>query len=151
VTGANTSMASVIAPSAGNQITVRLTVTDDQDHIDTADVLIGSTQAASTAPASAGSTPCATPVTSGPTPVIAPPPPPPPPAPAPTPAPTQSSGHHGGGGSFELMSLSLLGLLVWRRRMSLRNARVTRYISKEPALYLSRTPLTDQGLSKNYN
>jgi len=151
VTGANTSMASVIAPSAGSQITIRLTVTDDQNHIDTADVLIGSTQAASTAPASAGSTPCATPVTSGPTPVIVPPPPPPPPTPAPTPAPTQSSGHHGGGGSFELVSLSLLGLLVWGRRMTLRNARVTRYISKEPALYLRRTPLTDQGLSKNYN
>jgi serine protease len=127
VAGAATATASVVAPSTAS-ITLRLTVTDDQGLSDTADVLIGPNSISSEAPASAGSTPCATAITSGVTPVpgqASTPTPAPSPAPAPT---TSPSSHHGGGGSLELLDLTLLGALAWRRRGSTRRARFSRCI-----------------------
>jgi serine protease len=101
--GANTSTATLIAPSSGS-ITVRVTVTDDLGRTDSADVAIATNNAASLAPASAGVTACAAAVTSGPTPVNTPP------AANPTPA-TPSRGGGGGGGSLGLITLFLLGVL----------------------------------------
>jgi serine protease len=116
IVGADTSTATVVAPTSGS-VTVSVTVTDDQGHSDSATVLIGTNSASSTAPASAGTTACAPAITSGPTPVATPPPAPtPPPTPNPTPQPAQSSGGGGGGGSFELLTLGLLGLIAVRRR-----------------------------------
>jgi len=108
VVGADTSSATVIAPSSGS-ITLRVTVTDSQNRVDTADVSIEPGRANSAAPTTAGSTPCASPVTSGPTPGGTTPAP----APTPTPSPTPSSGGGGGGGggSLGLITLFLLGLL----------------------------------------
>jgi hypothetical protein len=70
----------------------------------------------SLAPASAGAAPCATPVTSGPTPGMATPTPPA----NPTPTPPRRGG--GGGGSLGLITLLLLGVLclAGERRRSLR-------------------------------
>jgi serine protease len=114
IQGANTAAATVIAPSSGS-ITVRLTVTDSQNRTDIADIQVESTRASTTAPATAGSTPCATPVTSGPTPTAATPTP----TSTPTPTPAKSGG---GGGSVELLTLFLLGVMwsarTWRRRRS---------------------------------
>ena len=104
---ANTSNATLIAPSTGS-IIVRVTVSDDQGRTDTADVVVGPDRVTSDASPSAGVTACAVPVTSGATPVDPPPPPPPPPAPTPTPTPPRSGG---GGGSIELTTLFLLGAL----------------------------------------
>lgn len=108
VLGANTSIATVIAPTAGS-ITVRLTVTDDLGRTDAADVVVGLNGVTSNTGASAGVAACAVPVTSGPTPVE--------PTPAPPPTPPREGG---GGGSLELMTLLLLGALSltsgWRRR-----------------------------------
>jgi len=118
VGGANTSTATLIAPSSGS-ITVRVTVTDDLGRTDFADVFIATNSAASVAPASAGVTACAAPVTSGPTPV-APSTPTPTPAPTPTPS-TPRGGGGGGGGSLGLITLVLLGvswLAGQRRRVS---------------------------------
>jgi serine protease len=115
ILGANTSAATVIAPSSGS-ITLRLTVTDSQNQTDTADIQVESDRASTAAPAMAGSTPCAAPVTSGPTPGAATPTPTP--APAPNPTPPKSGG--GGGGSIGMTTLFLLILLwsgrTWRRR-----------------------------------
>jgi len=109
IVGADTSSATVIAPSTGS-VTLRLTVTDSQNRTDVAEVRIEPNRATSAAPASAGATPCASPVTSGPTPTGATPTPP-------APTPTRSSGGGGGGGSFELATLFLLGV-IWSRRMT---------------------------------
>jgi len=113
VVGADTSSATVIAPSSGS-ITLRVTVTDNQNRVDTADVIVEPTRASSTAPASAGSTPCATPVTSGPTPGSTP-------DPTPSPTPSTRSGGGGGGGFLELTTLFLLGLLGLRRHRQRRS------------------------------
>jgi serine protease len=120
ITHADTSMASVLAPASGS-ITVRLTVTDNLGRVDLADVVIGPSSASSSAPANAGSAPCATPVVSGPTPrTITPDPTPPDPTP-PAPSTPRGSGG-GGGGAFEVLTLGLLGawtsLLPARRRRS---------------------------------
>jgi len=120
ITTPNSSAASVIAPSTGS-ITLRLTVTDDLGHTDTADVLVESNRATSTAPASAGTTPCPSPVTSGPTPGT---PTTPPPV---TPPPTTPS-KKGGGGSIELLTLTLLGMLAGMRLRQRRKARFFRCI-----------------------
>ncbi len=116
VVGASTSTATVVAPSSGS-ITLTLTVTDDQGHTDSADVIVGSSTATSAAPSSAGATACIAAVTSGPTPA------PGGSTPTPTPQPSGSSssggGKKGGGGSLELFTLGLLGLLTlpqFRRR-----------------------------------
>jgi len=120
IAGADTAMASVLAPASGS-LTVRVTVTDNLGHLDTADVFIGPSAATSSAPANAGSTPCAAPVVSGPTPrTITPDPTPPDPDPAPAPSTPRGSGG-GGGGALEAFTLGLLGawtslLLVRRRR-----------------------------------
>jgi serine protease len=107
ITGADTPTASVAAPFSGS-ITVRVTVTDDQGHSDSADVQIAPSSSTSTAPASAGSTPCPT--------GTAPPAPTPPPAPPPSPPSSPvGNGGGGGGGSFELLGLTLLGV-VWLLR-----------------------------------
>ncbi len=55
IQGANTSTATVVAPASGN-FTVRLTVVDDAGHQDTADVVVSSSAATSTAPAAAVNT-----------------------------------------------------------------------------------------------
>ncbi len=107
IVGANTANATVIAPSAGS-VTLRLTVTDSQGQVDATDVLVESNRASTAAPTSAGSTPCAAPVTSGPTPGAATPTPAPTPVPNPLP---NGGGGGGGGGSIDLTVLFLLGLL----------------------------------------
>jgi serine protease len=115
VSGAGTANATVVAPSSGS-ITLRLTVSDDHGLADSAEVVIGPSSVTTVAPASAGSTPCATAVTSGATPVPGQTPTPTPtPSPAPTPA-ASTTTHHGGGGSLELSTLTLLGVFAWRRR-----------------------------------
>jgi hypothetical protein len=113
ITGADTSTAVVIAPTAGS-ITIRVAVTDDQGRTDFADVSVAPNNVTSLAPASAGAAPCATPVTSGTTPGT-----PSPPA-NPTPTPARRGG--GGGGSLGLITLLLLGVLclAGERRRSLR-------------------------------
>jgi len=119
IVGANTSSATVIAPTSGS-ITVRVTVTDDQGRTDSADVSVAPNGATSLAPASAGTAPCATPVTSGPTPVT-----PPSSTPDPTPS-TPRGGGGGGGGSLGLITLFLLGGLCLageRRRRSVHISR----------------------------
>jgi serine protease len=63
IQGANTSTATVVAPSSGNY-TVRLTVTDDAGKTDTADVIVSSAAATSSGPANAMNTlGCPKPVT----------------------------------------------------------------------------------------
>ena len=103
---ANTSSAAVIAPSSGS-ITLRLSVTDDLGRTDNAEVVVESNGASSAAPVSAGSAACATPLTSGTTPGGSTPSPSPSPSPAPS-----SRGGGGGGGGLELLSLTLLGLVI---------------------------------------
>ena len=116
ITGASTSVGTVIAPASGS-FTVRVTVTDDQGRTDFAEVTVAPTNVASLSPASAGAAPCATPVTSGPTPGT--------PTPPPNPAPTTPRRGGGGGGSLGLVTLFLLGLLclAGERRRSLRISR----------------------------
>jgi serine protease len=128
VSGANTAIATVIAPASGT-FKVRATVTDDQGLTDFADVTVRPSDVTTAAPASAGTAPCATPVTSGPTPVATPPNPNPSPTPTPTPTPR---GGGGGGGSLGLMTLTLLaGLcLAGTRRRSVRISRCNCYVSR---------------------
>ena len=57
ISGADTARAMIIAPPSGS-ITVRLTVTDDAGLTDSADVIVTSTSATTTAPATAGDSPC---------------------------------------------------------------------------------------------
>jgi serine protease len=59
IQGAQTSTATVVAPSSGS-FTLRLTVTDDGGRQDSADVVVTSSSAATAAPAAAGSTACLT-------------------------------------------------------------------------------------------
>jgi len=73
IQNANMATATVVAPSTGS-ITVRLTVTDDAGHTDTADVVVSSTSATTSAPANANSGKCpaaALPVTVAVTPATA--------------------------------------------------------------------------------
>jgi serine protease len=58
IQGANTATATVVAPTSGSY-TVRLTVTDDAGRQDAADVVVSSTAATTTAPASANNGTCA--------------------------------------------------------------------------------------------
>jgi serine protease len=122
IVGANTAWRLDHRPDLGIDH-VRVTVTDDQGRVDAAQVVIEPNRTTSAAPATAGSAACATPVTSGPTPVgpTIPPPPPPPP-------PRGSGGSRGGGGggSIEFVTLTLLGTMLWRRRARLTIARIRR-------------------------
>jgi serine protease len=118
IVGATSAFATVIAPTSGS-ITLRITVTDSQNRTDTADVVIEPNRAISEAPSSAGSSPCAAPVTSGPTPGSAVP------APAPSP-PSSGGGGGGGGGSFELGTLFLLGAACLAQLARVRNLRFCR-------------------------
>ncbi|HEU5136303.1 MAG TPA: S8 family peptidase [Steroidobacteraceae bacterium] len=116
---ANASIATVISPTSG-AITVRVTVTDDQGRTDSADVVVGPNSVTSNATSSAGVAACTVPVTSGPTPVDAPP------APAPTPTPDPPRARGGGGGALGFMTLFLLGALSLasgRRRCARRISR----------------------------
>jgi serine protease len=116
IVGANTELATVIAPTSGS-ITLRVTVTDNQDKVDMADVLIGPTSISSSAPVSAGGTACAVAVVSGPTPGPAIPTPP---------ATTPTSPAGGGGGILDPATLILLGvswLAGLARRRNLRSCR----------------------------
>jgi serine protease len=116
ITGASSASATVIAPSSGS-ITLRLTVTDNQSRIDSADVVIGPESANTTAPATAGSGPCASPITSGPT-----------PGGTTVPAtPTRNGGGGGGGGALDFSSLFLLWMAMQRRRR-MRTATISRCI-----------------------
>jgi hypothetical protein len=63
VSGANSNTVTVVAPSGGASFTLQLTVTDNAGHADMAQVVVSSTAATTSAPASAGSTPCLTPIT----------------------------------------------------------------------------------------
>jgi serine protease len=119
IVGVTTSSATVIAPTTGS-LTVRVTVTDDLGRTDFADVTVNPNSVSSLAPASAGTTACATPVTSGPTPVT-----PPPSTPTPTP-PRSSGGGGGGGGSLGLITLGLLGALCLAGERRRRHAHISR-------------------------
>jgi serine protease len=121
IVGADTSTATVIAPTSGT-VTVRVTVTDNQSRVDTADVSIEPTRATTAAPAAAGSTPCAAPVTSGPTPRASTV------TPSPTPAPSPTPRRGGGGGFVELTTISLLVVLAILRVMRRRRVRISRCI-----------------------
>ena len=115
IVGADTANATVIAPSSGS-VTLRLTVTDNLNRTDIAEVSVEPNRATSTSPPSAGNTPCATAVVSGPTPGGSTPAP----VPAPDPVPASRGGGGGGGGSLGLTTLLLLALLCagragWRR------------------------------------
>ncbi|HEY2403115.1 MAG TPA: S8 family serine peptidase, partial [Steroidobacteraceae bacterium] len=57
IQNANTATATVVAPATGS-FTVRLTVTDDAGHTDTADVVVSATSATTTAPSNANSGKC---------------------------------------------------------------------------------------------
>jgi hypothetical protein len=118
VSGANTATASLTAPSSGS-VTLQLTVTDDLGRVDIAEVVVEPNRTTSAAPSAAGTVACATPIASGPTPGT-----PAPPSPPPPPSPPRSGG--GGGGSVEFFTLTLLGVLSWRRRPRARNARIGR-------------------------
>jgi serine protease len=116
IVGANTELATVIAPTSGS-ITLRVTVTDNQNKVDMADVLIGPTGISSSAPVSAGGAACAVAVVSGPTPGSA----------IPTPPATMPSSRAGGGGGIlDPATLILLGaswLAGLARRRNLRSCR----------------------------
>lgn len=117
VMGADSAMATVIAPAAGS-ITLRLTVTDNLGQTDFADVIIDPSSANSSAPAAAGGAACPTPVISGPTPGFV--------TPTPDPAPSRSGG--GGGGSIDLDSLWLLAIALLARVSRSANLRFRRCI-----------------------
>ena len=145
IVGADTSTATVVAPSSG-AITLRLTVTDNLNRADTAEVNVEPNRAASAAPASAGNTPCATPVTSGPTPGGS--------TPAPSPDPTPDSrggGGGGGGGSLGSHNPHLASRVVARSNPAAARAALFPLQLIGAALYSRRTPLTDQGLRYKYN
>jgi serine protease len=114
--GANTASAAVIAPTSGS-LTLRLTVTDNQNKTDAVDVVVETNRAHSAAPSSAGSGACAVPVISGPTPgsVVA----------TPTPSPVSRAGG-GGGGSIDFASVLLLGAAWIARFMRRRNLQLFR-------------------------
>ncbi|HEY0686539.1 MAG TPA: S8 family serine peptidase [Steroidobacter sp.] len=57
ISGSNTDTATIVAPSSGSY-TVRLTVTDNMGRQDTADVVVSSIAATTTAPATAGTNAC---------------------------------------------------------------------------------------------
>jgi serine protease len=121
VIDADAAVASVLAPATGS-ITLRLTATDNMGRTDSADLLIGTSSASTTAPASAGTSACAAPVTSGPTPR----PGSADPTPTPPSPPAQRSSGGGGGGAFGPVALTLLGLLLGRTRN--RRRRIVRCI-----------------------
>ena len=147
ILGANTATATVIAPASG-AISVRVTVTDDQGRTDSATVTIEPNRVTTEAPATAGTAACATPVVSGPTPVT--PTTPTPPTTPTTPSNPPSSGGGGGGGAFEYLTLLLLSAMAARAARRRRLANSPLHL-QGVALYLRRTPLTDQGLRYNYN
>jgi serine protease len=125
ITGANTANASVIAP-AFTPYTLRVTVTDDQNRSDSADILVEQDRASSQAPASAGVAAC-------PSGSPAPPPPsgggsPPPPSSPPSTPTLPQGGGGGGGGSLELVTLLLLGALAGSRRQHRLRTRFARCI-----------------------
>jgi serine protease len=109
IVGADTSVATVVAPSSGS-ITLRLTVTDSQNRSDSTDITVESDRVTSAAPSSAGNAPCAAPITSGPTPGGSSTPPPSTPS-----TPPKSTGGGGGGGSLGLDILILLGAITSAR------------------------------------
>jgi len=133
ILGANTAVATVVAPSSG-ALVLGLTITDDRGLTDAATVTVGAQFASSAAPASAdsGVCPSATPPTTQPSTPPGPQPPDPTPPPTPTAPPTttdppavvppSSSGGRSGGGSLEWATLTMLVALVAMRR---RRSRLT--------------------------
>ncbi len=129
IANANSASASILAPAMGT-VVVRLTVTDDQNRQDSAEITIEPDAAHSNAPGNAGTTACATPVVSGVTPggTVRPPPP------VRNPPPTSSSssgsggGGGGGGGSIELSLLILLGVMIAARTVRARRPHFFRCI-----------------------
>jgi serine protease len=108
VLGANTSTATVLAPTSGS-VTLRVTVTDNLGRVDNANVVVQSSSASTLAPASAGTTACAPAVTSGVTPGSG--------AAIPGSGSSSSSSSSGGrggggGGSLDLITLFLLPLTL---------------------------------------
>jgi serine protease len=112
IANANSSTATVTAPAAGSMYTVRLTVTDESGKQDTADVVVSSTGATSSAPTSAGTSACLTAVSYS--------------APAtaadsasssttPPSAQPSSSGGGGGGGALDWFALLMFVSLVASR------------------------------------
>lgn len=108
ISGANTASVSLTAPVlASATVTLHLTITDGRGQTDSTDVQVEPNRASTTAPATAGTAAC--PTGSAP-PVGGSPPPGPTPAPTPSPTPVRPS-HSGGGGSIELLTLTLLGAM----------------------------------------
>lgn len=121
IVGANTSTATVVAPTSG-AIVLRVTVTDDQGRSDSANVTIEPTLASTAAPASAGTTACIAAVTSGTTPGSSSS------GGASSSSSSSSSGGGRSGGSFEFLTLGLLGLLALTANRRHRKARFSRCI-----------------------
>jgi len=120
ISGSTTANATVQAPASGLVI-LEVTVTDDLGRTDSAQIIVMPNGVSTEAPASGGSTACAPPITSGTTPAT---PTTTPPTPSPTPGGSSRGG--GGGGSFELFTLMLLGVLVFRRGSGRVSARIGR-------------------------
>lgn len=116
----NEATTTVQAPPSG-AFTIRLTITDDAGAEDSADVVVTSTGASTSAPPLVSGSSC--PVSLD---IANPAPPTPPPTPAPTPPPTtsppatppSSSGGGGGGGQFDWELLMLVLLAGRRKRMA---------------------------------
>lgn len=119
ISGADTSTAAVIAPAAGSSYTVRLTVTDNMGAQDTANVVMTSSSASSSAPSVAGPGACPTDI------AYSAPATPPDSTPAPIPGvPDPPSNGGGGGGALDVLTL-LAGLIslgagIARRRQPVR-------------------------------
>ncbi len=108
--GADTAVATVVAPAGASAFTVRVTVTDDHGAVDAADITVTSSAATTTAPAAAGTTACPTAI-----------------APADPGAfvddgPSASTGGGGGGGGGAPGPAELLLLLAALARRALRGA-----------------------------
>jgi serine protease len=108
LSNATTATTSLVAPTSGS-VVLRVTVTDNLGKSDSALVTLNPSSVASEAPAAAGSTACAVPISSAPT--------PPPTGNPPVTPPSTPPKSGGGGGSFDLWTPVALALLVvWRSR-----------------------------------
>ncbi len=102
ITDANMATASVNAPIAPSEYVIRLTVTDDQGRTDSAEVTIRSATFTTSAPSSAGTTACPTPITIDQVPST---PGPNPPVQNPPVPPVGGGGGGGGGGALDLLTI----------------------------------------------
>jgi serine protease len=119
IVDASSANATVVAPATGS-ITLRVTITDNQNRTDSAEVLIEPNRASSAAAANAGGTACLAAITSGPTPGASP-------NPSPTPGGGGGGGRGGGGGgSLGVTALFLSALLVMNALVPRRRRQIPR-------------------------